>query len=113
VTPDPEPEAGHFYRSDHFPFAKRGVPSLSIDGGVDLVKGGVAAGQAARAAYTRDRYHQPADEYDPNWDLSGAVQELEVFYDLGRALTDGRDWPAWTAGAEFKAERDKTAGERK
>jgi Zn-dependent M28 family amino/carboxypeptidase len=113
VTADPEPEAGHFYRSDHFPFAKRGVPSLSIDGGVDLVKGGVAAGQAARAAYTRDRYHQPADEYDPNWDLSGAVQELEVFYDLGRALTDGRDWPAWTAGAEFKAERDKTAGERK
>jgi Zn-dependent M28 family amino/carboxypeptidase len=113
VTPDPEPQAGHFYRSDHFSFAKRGVPSLSIDGGVDLVKGGVAAGKAARAAYVRDRYHQPADEYDPNWDLSGAVQELEIFYDLGRSLADSREWPAWTAGAEFKAERDLSAGDRK
>ncbi|CAN7543016.1 M28 family metallopeptidase [Phenylobacterium sp. LjRoot225] len=113
VTPDPQPEAGHFFRSDHFPFAKRGVPSLSIDGGVDLVKGGVAAGEAAREAYTRDRYHQPADEYDPNWDLSGSVQQLEIFYDLGRSLADSREWPAWKAGAEFKAERDKTAAQRK
>jgi len=112
-TPDPEPEAGHYFRSDHFPFAKRGVPSLSIDSGVDLVRGGVAAGEAARAAYTRDRYHQPADEYDPTWDLGGAVQELEVLYDLGHSLADTRQWPDWKAGAEFKAERDRTAAERR
>lgn len=112
VTPDPEPEAGHFYRSDHFPFAKRGTPALSFGAGDDLVNGGTAAGKAARDAYVRDRYHQPADEYDPNWDLSGAMQELAVFYDLGRSLADSREWPEWKPGAEFKAERDKTAAQR-
>jgi len=113
VDPDPQPEAGHFFRSDHFPFAKRGVPALSFGAGDDLVKGGVAAGRAARAAYTRDRYHQPADEFDPNWDLSGMVQEFEVFYDLGRSLADSDEWPAWKTGAEFKAEREKTAAQRR
>ena len=112
-SPDPSPEAGHFYRSDHFSFAKRGVPAISVSGGVDLVKGGVAAGRAASQAYTRDRYHQPADEYDPNWDLSGMVQEVEVLYDLGRRLAISREWPEWKAGAEFKATRDRTAAQRK
>jgi len=113
VNPDPKPEAGHFYRSDHFPFVKRGVPALSFGGGVDLAKGGVAAGTAAEAAYVRDRYHQPADEFDPNWDLSGMLQEVGVFYALGRKLADSGEWPVWKQGAEFKAERDKTAAQRK
>jgi Zn-dependent M28 family amino/carboxypeptidase len=113
VNPDPKPEAGHFFRSDHFPFVKRGVPALSFGGGVDLEKGGVAAGRAAEDAYTRERYHQPADEFDPNWDYGGMVQEVEVFYDLGRRLADSDEWPTWKAGAEFKAERDKTAAQRK
>lgn len=112
VNPDPKPEAGHFFRSDHFPFVKRGVPALSFGAGVDLEKGGVAAGQAASDAYTRDRYHQPADEFEPNWDYSGMVQEISVFYDLGRSLADSGEWPTWKAGAEFKAERDKTAAQR-
>lgn len=113
VNPDPKPEAGHFFRSDHFPFAKRGVPALSFGAGVDLEKGGVAAGTAAADAYTRDRYHQPADEFEAGWDYSGMVQEVEVFYDLGRSLADSDQWPTWKQGAEFKAERDKTAAQRR
>ncbi len=112
-TSDAKPEAGSFFRSDHFPFAKRGVPAISFKGGQDLVNGGVAAGKAAADAYTRDRYHQPADEYDATWDLTGAAQNLSIVYDLGRQLANSRTWPEWKAGAEFKAERDKTAAMRK
>jgi len=112
-TPDSNPEAGHFYRSDHFSFAKRGVPAMSIGAGNDLEKGGVAAGRAAAEEYVKDKYHQPADQYDPNWDLSGMVQETEVLYDLGRRLATSREWPEWKAGAEFKAARDKTNAARK
>jgi Zn-dependent M28 family amino/carboxypeptidase len=110
---DPTPEAGHFYRSDHFSFAKQGVPAMSIGAGADLEKGGVEAGRAAAEAYVKDKYHQPADEYDPNWDFSGMVQETEVLYDLGRKLATSREWPEWKAGAEFKAARDKAAAQRK
>ncbi|MGA0605528.1 M28 family metallopeptidase [Phenylobacterium sp. VNQ135] len=112
-SPDPNPQAGSFYRSDHFPFAKRGVPAISFGSGEDLEKGGKAAGKAASEAYTRDKYHQPADEFDPNWDMSGVVQELSVFYDLGSELANSSRWPEWKQGAEFKAERDKTAAQRK
>ena len=112
-TPDANPAAGSFYRSDHFSFAKQGVPAISLKAGQDLVNGGVAAGKAALEAYTRDKYHQPADEFDPRWDLSGTVQELAVAYDLGRDLANSREWPEWKAGSEFKAARDKTASARK
>jgi Zn-dependent M28 family amino/carboxypeptidase len=110
---DPNPEAGHFYRSDHFSFAKQGVPAMSIGSGQDLEKGGKAAGKAAAEAYVKDKYHQPADEWDPNWDLSGMAQETEVLYDLGHKLATSREWPEWKAGAEFKATRDQTAAMRK
>jgi Zn-dependent M28 family amino/carboxypeptidase len=112
-TPDARPEAGSFFRSDHFSFAKQGLPALSFGSGQDLVKGGVAAGKAASEAYTRDRYHQPADEFDPNWDLSGMADDLTIAFDLGQQLANSREWPEWKAGSEFKAERDKTAAERK
>ncbi|HEV2533068.1 M28 family metallopeptidase [Phenylobacterium sp.] len=112
-SPDPNPEAGSFYRSDHFSFAKRGVPAMSIGAGPDLEKGGVAAGRAASEEYVKTKYHQPADEWDPNWDLSGMVQETQVLYDLGRRLATSREWPQWKPGAEFKAARDKTAAARK
>lgn len=112
-SPDPNPEAGSFYRSDHFSFAKRGVPAMSIGAGEDMEKGGTAAGKAAAEAYIKDKYHQPADEWDPNWDLSGMVQEVQVLYDLGHRLAVSREWPEWKAGAEFKAERDKTKALRK
>ncbi|MEI2598308.1 M28 family peptidase, partial [Acinetobacter pittii] len=67
-TPDPVPEAGHFFRSDHFPFAKLGVPAISIDSGLDLYKGGEAAGRAAAEDYVEHRYHQPSDEWKADWD---------------------------------------------
>ncbi|HEX2817238.1 MAG TPA: M28 family metallopeptidase [Phenylobacterium sp.] len=112
-TPDPRPESGGFFRSDHFSFAKQGLPAISFKSGQDLVNGGVAAGKAAGEAYTRDKYHQPADEFDPNWDLTGMAQELAIVYDLGRDLANSREWPEWKAGSEFKAARDKTAAMRK
>jgi Zn-dependent M28 family amino/carboxypeptidase len=112
-TPDAHPESGGFFRSDHFSFAKQGLPALSFHGGQDLVNGGTAAGQAAGVAFTRDKYHQPADEFDPNWDLSGMAQDLSILFDLGTQLANSREWPEWKAGSEFKAARDKTASLRK
>lgn len=76
------------------------------------MKGGVAAGKKAAEDYTRDRYHQPADEFDPNWDLSGMAADLGVVYDLGERLANSREWPEWKPGSEFKAARDKTAAQR-
>jgi Zn-dependent M28 family amino/carboxypeptidase len=112
-TPDSRPEAGTFYRSDHFPLAKRGLPAISFKSGNDLVNGGVAAGKAASDAYTRDRYHQPADEYDPKWDLSGQSEDLGLLLDLGQQLANSREWPEWKAGSEFKAARDATSDMRR
>ncbi|MCI3132962.1 M28 family metallopeptidase [Phenylobacterium aquaticum] len=112
-SPDPRPGAGSFFRSDHFPFAKRGVPALSFGGGQDLVNGGKARGEALAKAFVTDRYHQPADEYSPDWDLTGAVQDGGLLYELGRKLANSDEWPEWKAGSEFKAERDKTAAARK
>ena len=112
-TPDPAPQAGHFYRSDHFPFAKRGVPAISIGSGNDLVKGGKEAGEKAEADYTDNRYHQPADEWRADWDLSGQAMDLGLVYEIGADLANSRVWPKWQAGSEFKALRDKTSAQRK
>jgi Zn-dependent M28 family amino/carboxypeptidase len=112
-TPDPSPQAGHFYRSDHFPFAKRGVPAISIGSGNDLVVGGKEAGEKAEADYTDKRYHQPADEWSADWDLSGQAQDLGLVYEIGADLANSRVWPQWQAGSEFKALRDKTSAQRK
>ncbi len=112
-SPDPRPGAGSFFRSDHFSFAKRGVPAISFGGGQDLVTGGKARGEALQKAYTTDKYHQPADEYSPDWDLSGAAQNADMLLVLGTKLANSREWPEWKAGSEFKAERDKTATARK
>jgi Zn-dependent M28 family amino/carboxypeptidase len=112
-TPDAEPEAGHFYRSDHFSLAKRGVPAISLESGRDLVNGGVAAGKAQADAYTRDKYHQPADEWRPDWNATGQAVDLELLFGLGERLANAREWPNWSADSEFRAERDKTAASRK
>jgi Zn-dependent M28 family amino/carboxypeptidase len=112
ISPDPEPEKGHFYRSDHISLAKVGVPMLDPDGGFDLVAGGKTAGQAVRDDYREHRYHQPSDEYDPKWDLSGPVEDLQALYLFGRNLADSEKWPNWYKGNEFRAIRDKSlAGE--
>ncbi len=112
-TADPKPEAGYFYRSDHFPFAKKGVPAISFDGGNDLADGGVARGMALAEAYTKDRYHQPADEWSAGWNLTGMVQDLELLQALGLSLANSNAWPNWSADSEFRRERDKTASVRK
>jgi Zn-dependent M28 family amino/carboxypeptidase len=114
VARDPHPEAGYFYRSDHFPMAKRGVPMLYIDSGVDLLTGGTSAGEAADAGYRRDRYHQPADEYDPaTWNLAGIAQDVTVLHRLGLEVASSRDWPNYRATSEFRPIRDASAARRR
>lgn len=113
MRPDPSPEAGYFYRSDHFPMAKRGVPMLYMDSGVDFLNGGVTAGMAADAAYRKDQYHQPADEYEAaKWDLSGVAEDVTVLYTLGMQLANSRDWPNYLTTSEFRPVRDKSAATR-
>lgn len=108
IVPEERPEAGGYYRSDHFSFAKLGVPMLYGESGDDLVNGGKEAGERAAKDYTQNRYHKPQDEYDPSWDWSGAVSDLNVYYGLGRQLADGGAWPNWYPTAEFRAIRDKS-----
>jgi len=103
---EPTPEKGFYYRSDHFSFAKRGVPMIYFEGGEDLINGGEAAGRAAAQDYTKNRYHGPKDEYDENWDWRGVMADLEVYYAVARALADSNDWPNWLPGDEFRASRD-------
>lgn len=107
------PEAGGYFRSDHFSFAKAGVPALYMDGGDDLVSGGTAAGEAAAKDYGDNRYHSPADEYDAaTWKLEGTMQDLEAEYAVGRELAGSTQWPNWYEGNAFKALRDKAMAGR-
>ena len=110
-APEEHPERGYYYRSDHFSFAKRGVPMFAVERGTDLVKGGKAAGAAISDDYTNVRYHQPSDEYEASWDMSGMKQDVRLFYRLGRALANSTAWPNWNPGDEFKAIRDKSRAE--
>lgn len=107
-TPEPTPEKGFYYRSDHFSLAKRGVPMLYIDAGEDLKSGGVEAGKAAAKDYEENRYHQPADEYEANWDLSGLMQQIQLFYRVGRSIAMSSGWPNWVDGDEFRGIRDES-----
>ncbi|WP_371182919.1 M28 family metallopeptidase [Xanthomonas sacchari] len=111
-TPDPKPEAGYFFRSDHFSFAKRGVPALSFAAGQDWVAGGVAAGKAASDDYTAKRYHQPGDEWQPSWTFAGAARDMQVLYTLGEELANSPQWPNWSRDSEFRAARDASAVQR-
>ncbi|WP_231626914.1 M28 family metallopeptidase [Novosphingobium sp. AAP83] len=106
--PEDAPEKGYYYRSDHFSLAKRGVPMFYVERGVDLIEGGVEAGKALADDYVVNRYHQPSDEYSDSWDMRGIVQDVGLFYRLGRPLADGSNWPNWNAGDEFRAIRDKS-----
>lgn len=112
IAPEPNPEVGSFYRSDHFNLAKQGVPMLYAKGGNDHFEKGRSYGEEQRAEYVRDAYHQPADEFDENWDLRGVQQDLEVYFLIGDDLANSSDWPNWNDGNEFKATRDATADER-
>jgi len=110
VKAEPNPERGSYFRSDHFSFARLGVPMFYGESGEDLVKGGEKAGHAATLDYIANRYHKPQDEYDPRWDWSGGVQDLQVYFRLGRQLANGTMWPNWYKTAEFRSIRDTSRG---
>jgi Zn-dependent M28 family amino/carboxypeptidase len=101
VEVEPHPEAGWYFRSDHYSFAKRGVPCLSFRIGRDLLDGGLAAGTARADDYNVNRYHQPKDEFDPKWTFEGTAQEAAVAWRVGAEIANSSRWPAWKQGAEF------------
>jgi Zn-dependent M28 family amino/carboxypeptidase len=103
VLPDQEPEKGYFFRSDHFNFAKAGVPALFGEGGYDHIEKGIAYGRAKKAEYTAKNYHAPSDEYDPaTWDMSGVVQDAQLYYNIGWRLANSDEWPKWNPNSEFR-----------
>ena len=107
VRPEPTPENGFYYRSDHFNFAKAGVPALYPKTGVEHREKGQAYGQSIVDDYNKNRYHKPADQFDPAWDLRGMIEDLNVIQAVGAELANGDAWPNWNAGNEFKAARDR------
>jgi len=106
VRPNPTPEEGYFFRSDHFSFAKQGIPALYTDSGIDHVEHGEEWTLAKKDKYTAENYHKPSDEYDPNWDLSGAIDDLRLLFKVGYRLSMEAAFPNWKEGSEFKAKRD-------
>lgn len=112
IVPDPNPQAGYFYRSDHVSFAKKGVPMLYADGGIDKLDGGVAAGKAIADVYTAQRYHKPMDEYSEDWNLSGMEEDVKALQSVGLKVLQSDLWPTWYPGNEFEAIRQASLAER-
>ncbi|MEP6732326.1 MAG: M28 family metallopeptidase [bacterium] len=108
LRPDAEPEKGFYYRSDHFNFAKQGVPAFDPEPGIDYVGKPAAYGKEKRDEYTAHDYHQPQDEIKPGWEMSGAVQDLDLFLTMGYRIANATKFPEWKAGNEFRAAREKT-----
>ena len=108
MTPNSQPEKGGFYRADHFEFSKRGVSSLFTGGGKDFIGKPADFGQQKKDDYTAHHYHQVSDEVDPNWDLSGAVEDVDLLFEVGYQVANGDKFPEWKPGSEFKAKRDET-----
>ena len=111
-TPDPAAGTGTFYRSDHFTFAKAGIPALSFTRGDDLENGGAERMRAWEANYRANMYHQPADEYSSDWDFTGMAQDAELLHAVGERLANSCDWPEWSQDSEFRAARERSAAER-
>ena len=109
ITPEVHPEAGYYYRSDHFNFAKAGIPALYIGSGVDVIGKESGYGKKMDDEYTKKNYHRPSDEYDAaTWKLDGAIDDLQLLFRIGRRLAYGQNWPEWKPGSEFKAIRKKS-----
>ena len=106
INPDPNPEKGYFYRSDHISFAKKGVPVLYADDGFDLEIGGIEKGFNEIYDYTNYRYHGVDDEYDPSWNLEGFEQTINTLFNISFELSNSNDWPNWYEGSEFREIRD-------
>ena len=111
-SPDPNPAAGSFFRSDHFAFAQVGVPAVSFQSGRDLVDGGTERAARIRADYSANDYHQQSDEWSPHWDLSGMVRDAQLIHAVAERLGNSEEWPNWAEGSEFKALRDASAEAR-
>ena len=111
-SPDPNPAAGSFFRSDHFAFAQVGVPAVSFRSGSDLVDGGTERAAQIRAAYAAEDYHQQSDEWSPDWDLSGIVRDAQLIHAVAERLGNSGEWPNWAEGSEFKSLRDASAEAR-
>jgi Zn-dependent M28 family amino/carboxypeptidase/uncharacterized protein (DUF1684 family) len=112
IRPDAEPEKGYYYRSDHFSFAKRGVPALNPDEGVDFIGKPEGYGQRVRQEYTEHNYHKPSDQVKPDWDLAGAREDLQLFFAVGYRVSNADKFPQWKPGHEFKAVRDAALAHR-
>jgi Zn-dependent M28 family amino/carboxypeptidase len=108
VRPDAEPEKGFYFRSDHFEFAKQGVPALDTDSGIEYVGKPPEYGMKKRDEYTSKDYHNVSDEVKPDWDLSGGVQDMQTLFKVGVSVANANDTPQWKPGTEFKAKRDST-----
>src|SRR5215468_678821 len=107
VKPDAEPEKGFFYRSDHFEFAKQGVPALYTDEGTEFIGKPEGYGMQKRKEYTERDYHKVSDDVKPDWDLSGAVEDLRLLFQVGHRVAQSEKWPEWKPGTEFKARRNE------
>jgi len=101
------PEAGYYYRSDHFNFAKAGIPALYIESGTDDIAKGKEFGKKMREEYNDKNYHQPSDEFDSTWTMEGAINELKILFNVGKRIASQKEWPEWKKGSEFKALRKK------
>lgn len=108
IVAEDTPEKGLYYRSDHFNMAKVGIPALYAKSGIDNLEHGPEWGKKQKEEYTSERYHKPSDEWDPNWDLRGAAQDLQLYFDVGYRLSMEDNWPAWSADSEFRAIREKS-----
>jgi len=106
LAPDGEPEKGYYYRSDHFNLAKVGVPSLFIKAGLQSRNHSDEWIQANLKDYLQNRYHKPADQYDPSWDVSGNLEDFSLLYRVGAELSINREWPQWAPDVAFKAARE-------
>ncbi|WP_376696269.1 M28 family peptidase [Wenzhouxiangella sp. EGI_FJ10305] len=108
IEQEPSPEAGYYYRSDHFNLAKIGIPALYAKGGVDHRENGREYGLEWQADYRANRYHKTADTYSEDWDLRGVAEDVELLYSVGRSVADSESWPEWYEGNEFRAIREKS-----
>ena len=112
LVEEPNPERGYYYRSDHFNFAKAGVPALYAESGEDSVEFGKEWGAAQAQDYNENRYHAPSDEYDPSWNLEGAAQDILLYFDVASKLSRESSFPNWLEGNEFKGIREATSSSR-
>ena len=111
LIPDAEPEKGYYYRSDHFEFAKQGVPALYADGGIDVVRKGKEFGIEMKDDYTNNHYHGLSDEVKDDWNYDGMVQDVRILFRTGYAISQHDVWPSWSEGTEFKAKREAMLAE--